>query len=43
MNEIRIEIKDSLNIDEYNNLRKQVGWEPKNPIVVEKAIKIALL
>lgn len=39
MNEIGIEIRDSLNIDEYNNLRKQVGWEPKNPIVVEKAIK----
>jgi GNAT superfamily N-acetyltransferase len=39
MNEVGIEIRDSLNIDEYNNLRKQVGWEPKNPIVVEKAIK----
>ncbi len=39
MNEIGIEIIDSLNVDEYNNLRKQVGWEPKNPIIVEKAIK----
>ncbi|MBP1927185.1 GNAT superfamily N-acetyltransferase [Sedimentibacter acidaminivorans] len=39
MNEIGIEIRDSLNVDEYNNLRKQVGWEPKNPIVVDKAIK----
>ena len=39
MNEIGIEIRDSLNVDEYNNLRKQVGWESKNPIVVEKAIK----
>lgn len=39
MDEIGIEIKDSLNINEYNNLRKQVGWEPKNPIVVEKAIE----
>lgn len=38
MNEIGIEIRDSLNVDEYNNLRKQAGWEPKNPIVVEKAI-----
>lgn len=34
MNEIGIEIRDSLNVDEYNNLRKQVGWESKNPIVV---------
>lgn len=39
MNESRIEIVDSLSVDEYNNLRKQVGWETKNPILVEKAIK----
>ncbi|GEM_PF-1390558 len=30
MNEVGIEIRDSLNIDEYNNLRKQVGWEKSN-------------
>lgn len=39
MNETRIEIVDSLSVDEYNNLREQVGWETKNPILVEKAIK----
>lgn len=37
--EIRIEIVDDLNVDEYNALREQVGWETKNPILVEKAIK----
>ena len=39
MDGTRIEIVDSLNVDEYNNLREQVGWERKNPIVVEKAIR----
>lgn len=39
MNEIRIKIVDNLNVDEYNNLRRQVGWETKNPILVENAIK----
>lgn len=39
MNESRIEIVDSLSVDEYNSLREQVGWETKNPILVEKAIK----
>lgn len=36
---MRIEISDSLSVNEYNYLREQVGWESKNPIVVEKAIK----
>lgn len=39
MSEIGVEIRDSLSVDEYNNLRKQVGWGSKNPIIVEKAIK----
>lgn len=39
MDGTRIEIVDSLSVDEYNNLREQVGWERKNPIVVEKAIR----
>lgn len=39
MNKVEIKIKDSINVDEYNHLRKQVGWEPKNPIIVDKAIK----
>lgn len=39
MDGTRIEIVDTLNVDEYNNLREQVGWERKNPIVVEKAIR----
>lgn len=39
MEEIKIEIEDGLNVEEYNNLREQVGWESKNPILVEKAIR----
>lgn len=39
MNEARIKIVDDLNVDEYNNLRNRVGWERKNPILVEKAIE----
>lgn len=39
MDEIEIQITESLSVDEYNYLRKQVGWEKKNPIIVEKAIK----
>lgn len=39
MEEMRIEISDSLSANEYNYLREQVGWESKNPIVVEKVIK----
>lgn len=39
MNKIEVKIKDSINVDEYNHLRKQVGWESKNPIIVDKAIK----
>ena len=39
MEELRIEIRDSLSANEYNYLREQVGWESKNPIVVEKVIK----
>lgn len=34
-----IEINDCLNVDEYNKLRAEVGWEAKNPLLVEKAIK----
>lgn len=34
-----IEIKNNLNVDEYNKLRREVGWETKNIVVVEKAIK----
>ncbi|WP_312832500.1 GNAT family N-acetyltransferase [Sedimentibacter saalensis] len=39
MEEMRIEISDSLSVTEYNYLREHVGWESKNPIVVEKALK----
>ena len=34
-----IEIHDDLNADEYNKLRVEVGWEIKNPLIVEKAIR----
>ena len=34
-----IEIHDNINVDEYNKLRVEVGWEIKNPLIVEKAIK----
>lgn len=34
-----IEINNDLNVDEYNKLREEVGWEIKNPIIVEKAIQ----
>lgn len=43
MEEMRIEISDSLSVNEYNYLREQVGWESKNTIIVEKAIKIVPL
>ncbi len=33
-----IEIHDDLNADEYNKVRLDVGWEIKNPLLVEKAI-----
>lgn len=34
-----VEIHDNLNADEYNKLRAEVGWEIKNPLIVEKAIR----
>ena len=34
-----IEIHDNINVDEYNKLRVEVGWEIKNPLIVEKAIR----
>ena len=34
-----IEIHDDLNADEYNKLMVEVGWEIKNPLIVEKAIR----
>ncbi len=34
-----IEIHDDINVDEYNKLRVEVGWEIKNPLSVEKAIR----
>ena len=34
-----IEIPDNINVDEYNKLRVEVGWEIKNPLIVEKAIR----
>ena len=34
-----IEIHDDINVDEYNKLRVEVGWEIKNPLIVEKAIR----
>ena len=34
-----IEIHDYLNADEYNKLRIEAGWEIKNPLIVEKAIR----
>ncbi len=36
---MRIEIHDNLNADEYNKLRIEVGWDIKNPLIVEKAIR----
>ena len=32
-------IQDDINVDEYNKLRVEVGWEIKNPLIVEKAIR----
>lgn len=34
-----VNIINNLNVDEYNKLRTEVGWEKKNPILVEKAIQ----
>ena len=34
-----IEIHDDINVDEYNKLRVEAGWEIKNPLIVEKAIR----
>ena len=34
-----IEIHDDINVDEYNKLRVEAGWEMKNPLIVEKAIR----
>ena len=34
-----VEIHDNLNADEYNKLRAEAGWEIKNPLIVEKAIR----
>ncbi len=39
MVKMMIEIHDELNADEYNELRAEVGWEIKNPLIVEKAIR----
>ncbi|RKJ60527.1 N-acetyltransferase [Roseburia sp. 1XD42-69] len=39
MMKMMIEIHDDLNADEYNKLRVEVGWEIKNPLIVEKAIR----
>ena len=33
-----IEILNNLTVEEYNQLRADVGWEIKNPLVAEKAI-----
>lgn len=37
--EMTVEIHDNLNADEYNKLRAEAGWEIKNPLIVEKAIR----
>ena len=34
-----IEIHDDINVVEYKKLRVEVGWEIKNPLIVEKAIR----
>ena len=34
-----IEIHDDINVDEYNKLRVEAGWEIKSPLIVEKAIR----
>ena len=34
-----IEIHDDINVDEYNKLRVEAGWEIKNPLIVEKVIR----
>ena len=39
MVKMMIEIHDNINVDEYNKLRVEVGWEIKNPLIVEKAIR----
>ena len=36
---MNIKIKDELNVDEYNNLKKSVGWDAKDIDLVERAIK----
>lgn len=36
---MKIEIKNDLSVYEYNKLREDVGWETKNPIIVQKAIQ----
>ena len=39
MVKMMIEIHDNINVDEYNKLRVEAGWEIKNPLIVEKAIR----
>ena len=39
MEKMMIEIHDDINVDEYNKLRVEAGWEIKNPLIVEKAIR----
>nr|WP_304577451.1 GNAT family N-acetyltransferase [uncultured Acetatifactor sp.] len=39
MVKMMIEIHDDINVDEYNKLRVEAGWEIKNPLIVEKAIR----
>ena len=34
-----IEIHDDIHVDEYHKLRVEAGWEIKNPLIVEKAIR----
>ena len=37
--EMKIDIENELNVQEYNELRQDVGWEVKNDSSAEKAIK----
>lgn len=38
-----IEIKNDLSTEEYNNLRKSIGWDIKDTHIVEEAIKNSVI
>ena len=38
-----IEIRDGLTVDEYNDLKRSVGWDIKNIHIVENAIRDSVI